>query len=217
MNGNTGKIVNVDLTAGKATVEILPEEYYRKYIGGSGLAAKLFWERGDFKADPLSPEAMLLFMNGPFAGLRLSGASRNSVAGCSPLTGHWGDSSCGGFFAPELRYAGFDGMILTGKAAQPSVLLMVDDKVTLEDGSAYWGKGTEEVTEGAEGEVRQGLPDAGYRAGSGKSCPLHNDLKRRAPCDGTGRLRRRYGGEEPQGHRDQGDEKGDDARRSGSF
>jgi len=147
MNGNTGKIISVDLTAGRTTVETLPEEYYRKYIGGSGLAAKLFWERGNFAADPLSPEAMLLFMNGPFAGLRLSGASRNSVAGCSPLTGHWGDSSCGGYFAPELRYAGFDGMILTGKAARPSLLLIVDDKVAIEDAGAYWGKGTEEVTQ----------------------------------------------------------------------
>ena len=105
MFGNTGKIVEVNLTTGAVERKTLPEEYYKKYIGGSGLAAKLFWDRGDFTSDPLAPEATLTFMNGPFAGLKMAGASRNSVTGRSPLTGVWGDSSCGGYFAPELRYA----------------------------------------------------------------------------------------------------------------
>ncbi|MEI6609154.1 MAG: aldehyde ferredoxin oxidoreductase family protein [Deltaproteobacteria bacterium] len=146
MKGNTGKIINVDLTAGKIDFEMLPEEYYLQYIGGSGLAAKLFWERADFKTDPLAPEAMMLCMNGPLAGLRVSGASRFSIAGRSPLTGHWGDSSCGGFFAPELRYAGYDGFIITGRAAKPSMLVIVDDKVTIESAQDYWGMGTEQAT-----------------------------------------------------------------------
>jgi aldehyde:ferredoxin oxidoreductase len=146
MKGNTGKVVNVDLTSGNSHVETLPEEYYKKYIGGSGLAAKLFWERGLFDIDPLAPEAMLMFMNGPFAGLKMSGASRNSVAGCSPLTGHWGDSSCGGFFAPELRYAGYDGLIITGRASKPSYLLINDGNIQILDAGEYWGKATGEVT-----------------------------------------------------------------------
>jgi aldehyde:ferredoxin oxidoreductase len=146
MHGNTGKILNVNLGDGEIRITTLPEEYYRKYIGGSGLAAKLFWEQGDFEADPLSPEAMLIFMNGPFAGLKLSGASRNSVAGRSPLTGCWGDSSCGGYFAPELRYAGYDGIIITGKAPNPSMLVMEDDRTQVVDAAEYWGKGIDEVT-----------------------------------------------------------------------
>lgn len=145
MKGNTGKILNVNLTSSTITVETLPEEYYQKYIGGSGLAAKLFWERGRFDIDPLAPEALLMFMNGPFAGLKLSGASRNSVAGCSPLTGHWGDSSCGGYFAPELRYCGLDGLVITGRAEGPSLLLIEDKKAQILDASEYWGRGTEEV------------------------------------------------------------------------
>ncbi|MBW1899367.1 MAG: aldehyde:ferredoxin oxidoreductase, partial [Deltaproteobacteria bacterium] len=116
MKGNTGKIITIDLSTEKIEIADLPEEYYKKYIGGSGLAAKYFWEKADFSAEPLSEGAMLLFMNGPFAGLRLSGASRSCVAGRSPLTGNWGDSSCGGYFAPELRYAGYDGIAITGKA-----------------------------------------------------------------------------------------------------
>jgi aldehyde:ferredoxin oxidoreductase len=145
MKANTGKIIRVDLTAGKVGIETLPEDVYRKYVGGSGLAAKYFWDNGDFNAEPLSPEAMLIFMNGPFSGLRLSGASRNSVAGRSPLTGHWADSSCGGFFAPELRYAGYDGIVITGKSSGPSVLLIEDDKIAIVDGSEYWGRGIESV------------------------------------------------------------------------
>ncbi len=146
MKGNTGKVVNVDLTSGASHIETLPEKYYTQYIGGSGLAAKIFWERGRFDIDPLAPEAMLIFMNGPFAGLKMSGASRNSVAGCSPLTGHWGDSSCGGYFAPELRYAGYDGLIITGKASQPSYLLIRDGDIRTLDAAEFWGKETGEVT-----------------------------------------------------------------------
>ncbi len=145
MFGNTGKIIEVDLSAGTIEKKNLPQDDYTKYIGGSGLAAKLFWDRGDFKAEPLAPEAMLVYMNGPFAGLKMSGASRNSVAGRSPLTGVWGDSSCGGYFAPELRYAGYDGIVITGKAKAPSLLLIEDDKVSLVDAGAWWGKGIETV------------------------------------------------------------------------
>jgi aldehyde:ferredoxin oxidoreductase len=145
MKANTGKIIDVDLSRGSITIDELPEEYYTKYIGGSGLAAKIFWERGNFDADPLSPEAMLLFTNGPFAGLKLSGVSRHSTAGRSPLTGGWGDSSCGGYFAPELRYAGYDGLVITGKSEKPSLLLIEDDKVKILDASEYWGKGATDV------------------------------------------------------------------------
>ena len=145
MKGNTGKIIEVDLTSGKIEITRLPEAYYTKYVGGSGLGAKLFWDRGDFDADPLSPEAMLIIMNGPFAGLRLSGTSRNSVMGRSPLTGGFADSSCGGYFAPELRYAGFDGIVITGASRTPSLLLIEDDHIELADAHAYWGDGVEET------------------------------------------------------------------------
>ncbi len=145
MNGNTGRVIFIDLSQQRIWIEELPEEYYRTFIGGSGLAAKVFWERGNFAATPLAPDAMLLFMNGPLAGIRLSGASRNSVAGRSPLTGHWGDSSCGGYFAPELRYAGYDGLVITGRAEAPVLLLIEGDRIEIQDAAAYWGKTTAEV------------------------------------------------------------------------
>ncbi len=152
MWGNTGKIIDVDLSEGKVAVFSPPESYYIKYIGGSGLAAKLFWERGDFSADPLSPNALLIFALGPFAGLRLSGASRGCVAGCSPLTGHWGDSSCGGYFAPELRYAGYDGIMIRGKSRQPTLITIFDDEVQLKNAEYYWGKDVLETTAGLRTE-----------------------------------------------------------------
>jgi aldehyde:ferredoxin oxidoreductase len=145
MYGNTGKIIRIDLDSGGTSIESLPAEYYRNFIGGSGLAAKYFWENGDFTAEPLSPAAMLIFMNGPLAGLRLSGASRGSVAARSPLTGNWGDSSCGGYFAPALKYAGFDGIVVTGRASSP-VWLHIDQKgVTIKTASGLWGKTTSET------------------------------------------------------------------------
>lgn len=148
MHANTGLVVDVDLSGGRVDKITPPEEWFLRYVGGSGLAAKFFWERGDFEAEPLSPEAMLLFMNGPFAGLKLSGTSRSSVAGRSPLTGHWGDSSCGGYFAPELRYAGYDGIVITGRADKPSLILIEDDRVSIEDASDFWGHRVDEVDNG---------------------------------------------------------------------
>jgi len=146
MWGNTGRIIDIDLTTGAVDIFSPPESYYRKYIGGSGLAAKLFWERGDFSADPLSPEALLIFTLGPFAGLRLSGASRGCAAGCSPLTGHWGDSSCGGYFAPELRYAGYDGIMIKGKSDRPTLITIFDEEIQLKSAKEYWGKDILETT-----------------------------------------------------------------------
>jgi aldehyde:ferredoxin oxidoreductase len=148
MHGNTGNVIDVDLTERAVIVGSPPGDWYPGYIGGSGLAARLFWEMGHFDADPLSPEAMLIFMNGPFAGLKLSGTSRMSVGGRSPLTGNWGDSSCGGYFAPELRYAGYDGIVLRGRTAAPSLLLIEDGRIEIMDAASYWGKGIDEVNSG---------------------------------------------------------------------
>ncbi|MBI9087408.1 MAG: aldehyde ferredoxin oxidoreductase family protein [Desulfobacterales bacterium] len=145
MYGNTGKIVRVDLSSGKIDIQSLPEAIYRKYIGGSGLAAAYFWEHGDPGADALNPAAMLIFMNGPFAGLRISGASRNCVAGRSPLTGTWGDASCGGWFAPALRYAGYDGIVITGQAASPVMLQISDDRIELQAADALWGMSVDDA------------------------------------------------------------------------
>ncbi|MDQ1240091.1 MAG: hypothetical protein QG577_2277 [Thermodesulfobacteriota bacterium] len=146
MKGNTGYFLRVDLSEGSIVTLDPPFDYYRKFIGGAGLAAKLFSEYGNLEADPLARDSLLIFALGPFAGLRLSGASRFSVAARSPLTGHWADSSCGGNFAPELRYAGFDGILISGMAPAASVLVITDSQTTIEPCPELWGLGVEKTT-----------------------------------------------------------------------
>ena len=100
-----------------------------------------------FRRRSVLPEAALIFMDGPFAGLKLSGTSRMSVGRRSPW-GNWRDSPCGGYFAPELRYSGYDGIVLRGRTEAPSLLLIEDDRIEIVDAASYWGKGIEEVNSG---------------------------------------------------------------------
>jgi aldehyde:ferredoxin oxidoreductase len=146
MNGNTGRIADIDLTTGMVKILQLPEEAYRRFIGGSGLAAKVFWDRADFAADALSPEALLILMNGPLTGIKLSGASRMNATARSPLTGGIAESSCGGYFPPALRLTGFDGLVISGRAKNPSCLLIDQGTVTIEAAGPLWGKGILECT-----------------------------------------------------------------------
>ncbi|HOU04321.1 MAG TPA: aldehyde ferredoxin oxidoreductase family protein [Smithellaceae bacterium] len=146
MNGNTGKIADINLSTGIVKILELPVDTYRRYIGGSGLAARIFWDRADFSADPLSPEAILILMNGPLTGVKLSGVSRMNATARSPLTGGIAESSCGGHFPPALRLAGFDGLILSGRAKSPSVLLIENESVSVRDAGNLWGMGVLECT-----------------------------------------------------------------------
>jgi len=146
MKGNTGRIADINLTTGIVKTLELPEETYRRFIGGSGLAAKVFWDRADFDADALAPEALLIFMNGPLTGIKLSGASRMNATARSPLTGGIAESSCGGYFPPALRLAGFDGLVISGKAESPSCLLIDQGTVTIKAASSLWGMGILDCT-----------------------------------------------------------------------
>ncbi|MFH0958828.1 MAG: aldehyde ferredoxin oxidoreductase family protein [Pseudomonadota bacterium] len=146
MKGYSGRFLKIDLTSGSTSLYEPTHDHYRRFVGGAGLAAKIFVENGNFDADPLAPESLLIFTLGPFAGLRLSGSSRFSAAARSPLTGHWADSSCGGNFAPELRYAGFDGIIISGAAESPSILVIKDLAAEIESCQELWGKGIESTT-----------------------------------------------------------------------
>ena len=147
MKGNTGRIADINLTTGTVETLRLPEETYRRFIGGSGLAAKVFWDRADFSTDPLSPNALFILMNGPLTGIRLSGASRMNATARSPLTYGLAESSCGGWFPPALRLAGYDGLVISGKTEKPSLLLIDKDTITIEDAESLWGTGILESTE----------------------------------------------------------------------
>ncbi|HEY5533079.1 MAG TPA: aldehyde ferredoxin oxidoreductase family protein [Candidatus Anoxymicrobiaceae bacterium] len=145
MYGNTGKVLEVDLSSGQFDVTEPEEDTYKKYIGGAGLAAKLLYDRGNLDADALDPEALLIFATGPLADTGMYGTSRLSVGARSPLTGIWGQASCGGNFGPELKRCGYDGIIFKGKSPQPVYLLLGDDSAELVSAVDLWGKDTYQI------------------------------------------------------------------------
>src|SRR5512146_2472445 len=140
MDGYLGKILRVDLSRGKLWDEPLNEDYARQYVGGSGLAARYLYEMLDASTDPLGPENPLFFLTGPLVGTSMTSAGRYSVCGRSPLTGIWGEANSGGFFGPELRYAGYDGVLITGRARHPVWLSIVTGQAALHSAQKVWGR-----------------------------------------------------------------------------
>ncbi len=136
----TGKILRVNLTDGSITEEPLNMEWAQQYLGQRGLGTKYLVEEIDPKVDPLSPDNKLIFATGPLTGTGASTSARYSVITKSPLTGCVACSNSGGYFGPELKYAGYDMIIFEGKAPNPVYLLVEDDNVELVDASDLWGK-----------------------------------------------------------------------------
>ena len=139
MHGYLGRILRVDLSRGAIADEALNEDYARRYVGGSGLAARYLYDVLDADTDPLGPDNPLLFMTGPLVGTSFTSAGRYSVCARSPLTRIWGEANSGGFFGPELRYAGYDGVWITGAAKAPVWLSIVEGKAELHDAGRVWG------------------------------------------------------------------------------
>ena len=153
MNGYMGKILRVDLSTGNIWDEPLDEEYARAFVGGSGLAARYVYDMVDGDTDPLGPENPLVFMTGPLVGTAMPSAGRCSVCALSPLTHIWGESNTGGFFGPELHFAGYDGVIITGQAEKPVWLSIVEGRAELHDAVGLWGSDSYEAQE----RVREAL------------------------------------------------------------
>jgi aldehyde:ferredoxin oxidoreductase len=147
VGGHTGKILEVNLGNGKIETKSIKEEDQRKFLGGSGLAAKIFFDSFDPEVDPLSPENSLIVMTGPIVGTQFPGTSRFAVCGKSPLTGIWGEGTCGGNFGPELKFAGIDGIVFKGASPTPIYLSIEDDRVELRDASDLWGMDNYSVTD----------------------------------------------------------------------
>jgi len=145
--GYAGKFLRVDLSGGSWDDFTIADDVLRQYIGGSCLAAKLFLERYPIEADPLSPENPLMIMTGPMVGSGFPGTSRFSVCAKSPQTGIWAESACGGTFGPELKRAGYDGIVIEGRSEKPVVLSIIDSKIALSDASSLWGKDIYEATD----------------------------------------------------------------------
>lgn len=144
LKGYADKIAHVDLTAGKVEYKNIPEDWARKYIGARGLGVKYVFENGP-QVDPLSPDNILCFMNGPLTGTEANMSGRMAIVTKSPLTGTVTDSHHGGWSAARLRWAGFDGLIFKGKAEKPVYAYVHDGQVELHDASDVWGKGVHDT------------------------------------------------------------------------
>lgn len=143
-----GKLLEVDLTSGAMRDLPLDEDMCRKFIGGTGIGARLLLDRLDPTLDALDPLNPLIIMTGPLTGSRIIGAvTRFSVTGRSPYTGLWGESSCGGSFGVMLKRSGYDGLIVIGESEKPVYLDILDGVCALKDASDLWGKDTYETTD----------------------------------------------------------------------
>ncbi len=141
-----GNVLRVDLTAGSSAVEPLNLEWAERYMGGKGLLFRYMWEYTPPGVDPWSPDNPVFLVTGPFAGTNVSTCSRLVVGAKSPATGILNDSYVGGSFAPEMKFAGYDLIIITGRAAEPVVLWIKDGSVQfLPAKEKYWGLKTSEL------------------------------------------------------------------------
>ncbi len=135
-------ILSINLTTGVIDQVEVPYQWEFEYLGGASLACRLLYKELVSSLDPLSPEAPLLFMTGPLTGTYGPAVGRFVICAKSPATGLWGESNCGGFWGPELRMAGFDGLWITGKAEKPVYLSIIDNLVQICSAVHLWGMDT---------------------------------------------------------------------------
>jgi len=147
MNGFRGKLLVINLKNDEITDEPLDEEIAKNFLGGAGYCCKYLYDQLDKNIDPLSPENILMFMTGPLCGSTAPTSGRFVVCAKSPLTGIWGESNCGGFFGPELKKAGYDGIIIKGASNHPVYVQITDEDVKIKDATMLWGKGIIETSE----------------------------------------------------------------------
>lgn len=152
-NSYHGKILHVDLTNRTTYMETPPNEFYRKYGGGSAMGVYYLLKEMPRGVDPLSEHNILTVFLSVLTGLPISGLSRLTVNAKSPLTGAIGDSQAGGFFPARMKNAGIDGMVIRGKSPTPVYLLIKDGDVEFRDASHLWGKITGEVEEAIKLEL----------------------------------------------------------------
>jgi aldehyde:ferredoxin oxidoreductase len=142
-----GKLLRADLTSGAQHIDTIDDGDVRRHLLGSGLAAKIFYEEMEASLDPLDPSSSLLAFNGLLTGTFSPTGCRSSWCGRSPLTGIWNEANVGGHWGAELRFAGFDGLILTGRAAEPVYLWIHDGEAEIRSAAHLWGLGHYEVFE----------------------------------------------------------------------
>jgi aldehyde:ferredoxin oxidoreductase len=183
----------VDLGRGEIREEEISPDYRRDFIGGSGLAARLLWDALEPARDPLDPASPLIWMTGPLTGSGGPTTGRFTICARSPYTGIWGESNIGGFVGPELRYAGFDGVWITGRSSDPVYLWIHDGHAELRKADHLWGKAdlyeTQRAIRSEVGEERARVASIGLAGENGVpyACIL-SDHGRAAGRTGMGAL-----------------------------
>ncbi|WP_380679381.1 aldehyde ferredoxin oxidoreductase family protein [Salinigranum sp. GCM10025319] len=152
LGGFQDRVARVDLSSGDVAYESIDDEDAEKYIGARGLGVKYVFDQGP-DVDPMSPENLLAFMNGPLTGTQVTMSGRLAVCTKSPLTGTVTDSHHGGWSGARLKWAGFDGLLFEGKAEHPVYAYVEDGEVELRDASHIWGWGVHDTKEELESEV----------------------------------------------------------------
>jgi aldehyde:ferredoxin oxidoreductase len=140
-----GKILHVDLSTGEIWVDEPDDLFYRTYIGGRGVILYYLLKHMNAGIDPLGPENLLIFAPGLFTGTNLPGAGRHAVGAKSPLTGALGSGEAGGWFGAELKKAGYDAVVIRGKASEPVYLWIHNGNVEVRSAAHLWGKSTGET------------------------------------------------------------------------
>ena len=143
--GYCGKVLKVDLTNKAINVDSPDDYFYRRYLGGSLMGLYYLWENSSAGADPLGPDNCMVFAVSPTTGLPISGQSRCTLTCLSPSSGGVADSQAGGFWPAELKFAGFDAIVITGASDSPVYLWIDNGQTELRDASHLWGKLTHDV------------------------------------------------------------------------
>jgi len=154
IKGYAGKILRVNLSTGEIRKESLPEDLALSFIGGRGINSKILYDEVEPEMEPLSPENCLIFGTGLLVGTMAPACGRGTVAARSPLTNGHGDAHSGGFWSPELKYSGYDHLVIKGKAEKPVYLWIHDEQVEIRDAGHLWGKLNNEVHEVIRGELK---------------------------------------------------------------
>ena len=157
--GFNGKWLRVNLSTSEVKTEEVPEEVYRTYLGGRGFCAYILFKELEPGVDPLGPGNKLVFATSVITGAPVPGVNRVSVAAKSPLTNTYGEAEAGGFFAVEMKFAGFDAIIIEGVSREPVYLWIRDGRAELRNAEELWGKMTKETTEA----IRRELEDPSVR------------------------------------------------------
>ena len=151
--GYTGRLIRINLTDRKIKEEKINLEWQKKFLGARGLAARYYYDEIGKDVKPLSPQNKLIFFTGPLTGSPGPATTKIGVATKSPETRQYLCSNGGGYFGPHLKKAGYDGIIIEGKATQPAYILIKDNDIQIKDGKELWGKSTFEINKILKVEV----------------------------------------------------------------